>query len=720
MAFTDNFTGASQSLLTDRPGWYFGFGENRLIITATNTLGKVAPVTTSAYNGYYRDDDGSTSPTAGADLLKAGMFVGVLCSGTSEATFNGYCMRQASPTSVRVYKVINGAAGSNLIAGLNITGLADTLGMELRAQVVNGSVNLQVFRQGVQVGSGTDSAASPIGGVPPFTAGRRALLTNTGAADGTGLIDNYQDNYTAGANLTINERVSRFFALQPGGTTATVTFSGGFATVPANVQTRIVDGAGNPLPGFDWATKVPVPAGTTYVGSFADVPKGGPYTIQVRDGAVPGTVTSIVNSVFVGGVVIAWGQSQNQRLNTVGVGGLAATAGMKVFHTTITGDKANPNPTVIREVATQWAQLGSGIVAMANQWHADTGGDPLLIVDCTYGGTSIESWINNVTNISGTEMGWGLWTGVAMTSLAAGDFQATAIYFFQGTSNTSNNGAGYSDNMDVLRDKFLSVLPDQAPLIAVLPHPRSMDGPNTYTLRAIQYAKAISGGTWRLLAWLLDWQMDGDASPHQSTVAAGNPRGGRRIGRGLAKLLANPALDIAGPRPVSARFTDATRAAFDVTFDRDIETPSGATTNLPGHFVSTNSGTSFSLLMTGYSAAIVGPRTLRLSKASGSWPQGTTRYDLLRDEPLSSNFADPDRYVGPEAEMDTNFFSKLITDSSTFDGGRGMPAAPIMGTGLVVQEADAATPSVLDLLITIEGGATHLVQWTINPPAQAI
>jgi hypothetical protein len=44
--------------------------------------------------------------------------------------------------------------------------------------------------------------------------------------------------------------------------------------------------------------------------------------------------------------------------------------------------------------------------------------------------------------------------------------------------------------------------------------------------------------------------------------------------------------------------------SIDITFDRDIETPSGVTTGIPGCYVSTNSGTSWPALPTGYTASI--------------------------------------------------------------------------------------------------------------------
>ena len=65
---------------------------------------------------------------------------------------------------------------------------------------------------------------------------------------------------------------------------------------------------------------------------------------------------------------------------------------------------------------------------------------------------------------------------------------------------------------------------------------------------------------------------------------------GVRVGRGLAKNISNATLDIAGPQIVSAVFNGA-RTTIDITFDRDIETPSAVTTGIQGVFVSEDSGT---------------------------------------------------------------------------------------------------------------------------------
>ncbi|MET0373165.1 MAG: hypothetical protein ABW128_02780, partial [Rhizorhabdus sp.] len=399
---------------------------------------------------------------------------------------------------------------------------------------------------------------------------------------------------------------------------------------------------------------------------------------------------------------------------------------------------------------------------------------PLLIVYCAYQGTSIEYWVNNrkgtynpqdqsggndVTTLWGTSPT----TGLAWFMAAAARYQATLIVHMQGTADTGNDGninasgKSYAQLLDELKAKFETLYAGVAvpPLYAIVPHQRSDDGPATWRMRSIQHQKAISGGTYRLAAWLLDWQMDLDGSPHQIDGATGNIRGGRRIGRGVARLLKDATLDIAGPQIVSA-VRAANGAYVDVTFDRDIRTPGGATTGLPGWWVSADGVAWTNTANT--TAAIASARVLRLTPNSGTIAAGS-RLDLLRGTPFASDLTVAD-CVGPiatvtatgdttagstsvnitaisgtvskgdsvsgagiagnsqlngvgsgpgtytltspatvtatgvaltisrtESLLEANYLSKVITDTTSFGNGRGMPASPVMGSGFAIAEA---------------------------------
>jgi len=680
MPFTDNFTGTAGQLLSARTGWSFLFGDNTITIGTTGTSLSRGTTATSTPQVYLRDDDGSLSQAVGCDFLgSVGSSWGplVMASGTSLATFNGYWMRpQTGGTSARVYRITNGVVGGSPI--LTVSGLTNSLQLELRCAVSGGNAVLSVWSAGVQVGSSyTDSS------VNKNITGQRGLYINVAGSLASSPIDNWFDNYTAGINLVLQERTSRFFE-GIRNTTPAVFLSGTYSTTPTSIEARLEDAAGAAVSGFDWATKVATPSGGVFTVSFAAVPVGGPYTVAIRDSAVPATVVRNSNGLYVGAVIMPWGQSQNDKLGSSGAGLLSAATGMKVFYSCPSDKTIKDRPSTLKEVLTNAATIGNGIVAWANQWHADSGGVPLLIQDCTVPGSGITAWINDIHDSNqGADLTNLLWSNFATAAFVSCDYQASAIMWMQGT-NDVGSWASYAANMELLKTKFNTALSTQNPLYCVTPHQRSNDTEQTWNMRNAQYGKAVSGGTWRLASFLLDWEMGANASPHQSTNAQGNPRGGYRIGRAMARLLVDSSIE-SPPQVVSATFTSPARTAFDVVFSADIEAADGTTTTgLPGHFASLNSGTTWPAL-SNLTAAITGARTVRMTSTVGALPAATTRYDLLRGTPFSSDGSISD-YIGAESGLEASTFAKLLTSTSSFESGRGLPARPVMGTGMAVSE----------------------------------
>lgn len=454
----------------------------------------------------------------------------------------------------------------------------------------------------------------------------------------------------------------------------------------------------------DW-TSASVQTGGAYRHTFTDVPAGGPYYQAVRDG-VAGAVTRSTAGIKVGANVVLWGQSQCERLFTQDIASPSVSAEVNatilsaIDPANVTrGNRVDPLSPGMGQIT---RVTGSGAIAIANQWLADVGSSiPLQIVQVAYQGTGIHQWIANdpgtpgdATNLWGTSPSTGLaW---AMADLA--EYQATAVIFFQGTSNVGAVAA-YPAQMDTLKGMFETLYNGTVapPLFLVAPHPRSNDGNQVFALRNAQFAKASSGGTWRVLCSMLDHEMDASGSAHQANGATGQIRLGRRLGRGAAKWIIDNALDNLGPRILRAEFTDGSRNVIEITFDRDIKLAdgtafAGSPVALPASFsTSTNSGSTFTpLLSPDHSAAIVGARKVRLTKTTGSWPEGTTRIDYLRGTPYSSDPTTAD-FVGTEGAIQTDYLSKVITDTTSFDGGRGMPFAPPMGAGFAVAEAGAPT-----------------------------
>lgn len=682
MPFTDDFTGTTGQTLESRTGWAVGVGQSCFTITASGTVAKNSG-TASAFNTIWRNpDDGATNQRIVCDILSAN--IGPIVFG--DGSGNGYGLRVVSGTSLRLIRILNGVPVATSLATAAIT---SGVAAEIRAYVSGSTTVVEMWQAGALLATYTDSGQTN----PRLTGGRRGLFASVTGSVASG-IDNFTDNSVLPSNLNITETLPGF-VWEGVRAASAISYAGAYATTPASIEARIVTApGGTALAGYDWSVKVASPTGGAFTVAFADVPTGGPYYLQLRDSAVPGTVTESINPFYVGAVVWLWGQSQQSKLTTDQLGAVTGSAGSKAFVMRIP-DKTAPGVPGVLSVASQSASLGEGIVALANQWVADTGNVPAMFIDCTFPGTSIDDWIGDAFP-SGPAATWRTWSGIFAAYQAAARSQGSAVLWRQGTAGVSDY-ASYAAKMDILAAMFDAGL-NGDPLHIVMPHPRSGDGPNTWNMRNVQYAKAASGGRWRQGPVIIDIAMDGDNSPHQAAGATGFRREGTRQGRGAAKYLHNALLDIAGPR-ISSAVLAAGGSKIILTFDRTIETPSGATTNLPGFYVA-DDGVSFPAVPSGYTAAITAANKVELTRASGTWTTNA-RVDMYRGVPFSSGATDPD-YVGAEASVEANYLSKVITDASAFDGGRGVPAQPGPESGHPV-----TTAARVDFVATSAAGATY-------------
>lgn len=680
MAFSDDFTGTSGQGLGERDGWTQLQGTaDDAKITNSNQLERT---TTGGGKLFYAtSDDEAPSQTVKADFFH-GINIGTVVFGSvSGGAFSGYVLRaQANLLSCRLWKIIDDGTPALLVAS---SATPDCIGLELRVSLNgNGDPVLTVFRQGIQIATHTDTSGTKI------TSGRRGITFPTISSTGGGALDNYEDNSGEGGGeeiaFTLSER-STAFPLKPGRThNWTLTFTG----EPASIEARWVDRDGNAISGQNWQEVDDDPTGGSSAFAVNAPSTPGDYRLQVRDGEE--TATGITSGfIRVGKINVHWGQSQAHRMfnQSDDLNALAPTSGIKctiVYYPGNTGH-LNPAPPTFVDLATGYPSLAGGVIARANQIWADNGGVPFTLVQNSVGGTGIDNWLDNDP---GASMTWGLWD-LAEAVADALEGQADAVSFDQGTSGLAEYNT-YAGKMDLLADKYEELYGEEL-IFIVHPHPRSDDGPNTWNMRNVQYGKAISGGRWRMGAWALDHQLHSEGDPHQKAGATGNWRRGTHLGRGDANGLYGLSLDISGPAITSVQFTSAARTAFDITYAANIEQADGtayssAPIALPSHLfsVSENSGSTFGY--TGFTAAIVASNRVRLTKSSGSWPATTTRVDYLRGIPFASDSSNTAEYIGPEADMEADRLSKVLTDTSGFDGGRGMPLAPIMSTGALVEE----------------------------------
>lgn len=682
MPFSDKFDGPLNQALASRPGWVLAFGDPSLVVSSAGRLNKVATI--NAPTLYLRSDDAATvNQEATADLLATSNSNGVvlLASGTSGANLNAYLLIMSGATTARVHRIDNNVVSSQIMS----IPVADNLQVGLRATVAadGSSTTLQVLKNGSPVGSAfVDTNANR------KTAGRRGLVTR-GTTVASGVFDNWSDN-SNDPTLALTPMLRNFVEGVANAGAVAVPFAGN-CLAGATIEARIIDAGGNPVADMGWTALSGSTAGGTFSGRLTGaLPPGLGYRRQVRDAATPGTVITDFGGFNVGAIVIFWGQSQQNIFTNGGDKTLvvSAPARARCFYMDDPNKAAN-NPIAPLLVAANNAQVGNAMRATFNQFcEDDPSGTPLLGVDLSAAGSGIDQWLNDANGRGNPQLQVPLTAGFAAATFAAVYGRWTAEVWMQGTTDVGawSTYAAKMDQLAALFDGYVEAGAQPPIARLVNPHPRSDDGGNTWNLRNAQYGRAIVPGTrrWQLGAWLLNHSLSlaSVGEPHQQGGVVTSNRMGRRVGRRLA-LLVGATVDPYGPRVVRADFVDATRQAIDVLFDRDIRTPAGVTAGLPGHFLSTNNGSSWPAVPSGYTAAIVGARTLRLTSTGGAFPLGLTRYDLLRGTPFANDPGSPD-YVGPEEDMEASFLSRVITDTTAFDDNAGNLAVPVMGTGLPV------------------------------------
>lgn len=749
MAFSDNFTGTAGQKLSARTGWSLLVGTDDFQIGTGATANQLVRSTgTSTVAFYGTGNDSTTAQTVTADI-GASDNPGVVVLGNADtgATFTGYVLKFHTGNSVRLWRY-NLSVGALLAT---VGSISDGLALELDVTLVAGNPSFTMKHGGATLGTFTDSSASKV------VSGQRGVcLTATGTI--TPAFDNYSDNFTppVSAAFTLTEPFSGFVfegLRQTSDPSIAVSWTG----APGNVQARIVNSIGGAaVSGFDWATQVSSPAANSSATlTFPGLPVGGYYRVQVRD-----TVTTAeadgLNDWSVGAVIPIWGRSQAAKLFSNG-GTLAPTSGSRV---SVVQNGTTPGSITTAQLSAGQGAESEGVVAIANDWQADTSNVPAMIVAVAFPGLAITDFIGDTslsltvsgvtgtftseaitssdgktanvtvsgstltltnaghftagTTITGGTSGatatvatvWNVWTGHVTNAMNAAKNQASGFaYYMADTGDGGALDAAYSADLDTIKTMFDALTPGQIPLYGIVPHMRANNGLFTFTLRQIMFDKANSGGSYRLLTFVNDIVLAADGDPHQAVGAFGNQRAGTRIGRGLAWLLSNSSLSRVGPQIASAAFTNGSKNVIEVTFDRAIHTPDSSTTGIQGVHVSTDSGSTFpDPGAVGFSTAITASNKIQITKASGSWTSGVTRIDFMRGIPFTSTAGAT--FAGPESTVEANYLDKMIYDTTTFESSRGLPWSPVMGTGFGVSDASsgAGTPAWSKLSLSMSSG----------------
>jgi len=132
---------------------------------------------------------------------------------------------------------------------------------------------------------GTDADAGGTGlthSVTGLTAGVAYTFTVKATnANGDSAASSTSNSVTLTAIVTTTPIAGQI--VQRSGTTGTISVTGTYTGSPTTIEARIVShGTSTALSGFDWQTKVASPSGGTFSFSFASVPQGGWYNVQVR------------------------------------------------------------------------------------------------------------------------------------------------------------------------------------------------------------------------------------------------------------------------------------------------------------------------------------------------------------------------------------------------------------------------------------------------------
>lgn len=232
--------------------------------------------------------------TAGMEMSGQG-YQWTSLTATDSASAGATATTLSGPSSGAV-----GVASTNFTVGANgaITGT-------VTVTPADGGAGGAFTPASVAISSGTPTAAFTY---TPASSGAKTISIS----DDGGLTDATPLTYTATSTNAITITTPADGRIhQRSGTTGTITVTGTYTGTPTTIEARLVqDGTSTPLASFDWATKVASPAGGAYSFSFAGVPQGGWYNVQVRfSNDTPTSATS--GKVGVGVLIGMVGQSNS-------------------------------------------------------------------------------------------------------------------------------------------------------------------------------------------------------------------------------------------------------------------------------------------------------------------------------------------------------------------------------------------------------------------------
>ena len=450
-------------------------------------------------------------------------------------------------------------AGQN--AGIS-TGSDHTI--KLVASGTGATVNLEVFVNGVSKLTYADNHANR------RVTGRTGFQISGETTNTTGLhlIGVLGEAVSASASIGISTPVGGKIH-QRSGTAGTISVSGTYTGTPTTIEARLVlDGTNTPVSGYDWSVKDAAPSGSAYSFSFAAVPQGGWYNVQVRH-SNDTAVNSTSGKVGIGALFVVDGQSN---------------AWLWFSSTAYAGDSSlTPNPLLriagiqptswdVPATATMNASIACGNALVSAL------GIPVGLIDGTWDGSGLTISSNGGQWIIGGAAG-----NAYTSSAAAISAETTAIegnVWIQGESDagSATQSAYYTalGQMIALRRTALSQ-PALPYVIATLA--RDTSGTSTDTKRQnINLALAQKCGDaniYRVDRYDLPLHTDGI---HHT--AAGFTALGQRVARALLAAIGKVST-YRGPRIASVSKVNSTTFDINLTHDYGSDfTPTSSITGL--------------------------------------------------------------------------------------------------------------------------------------------
>lgn len=425
---------------------------------------------------------------------------------------------------------------------------------------------------------------------PASTGAKSITLTNDGGATNPSAV-----TYTATSSNAIGlTDVADLRIIQRASGVGSLAISGTH-TGATSVQARVVQ-HGTSTEALTWTTIDAAPGGSTWSGTLANIPQGGWYNVQVRQGNSTGTTAAGSNRFGVGALYCFAGQSNAQQMFSIGSGTASSTTA-----------KLN---------GSGWAaNTGAGAIAFANAMTSALG-VPVGVIDAGVSGASLTT--------EGSR-GFGIWletggapytTWQARVTAAGGKLEA--LLWLQGEADAFQAvaGATYTAGLATMLSRMRTYLSQASLPVFLTPLPRTSHADADDAAWNTINDCIIAAGTSTEIVAADTWDLPLADTVHYSDIGYSTLAG--RIALSVRKF-GGAALESRGPFVASATYAGST-ITVNLTHRGGTDfTPTSGITGL--RFVANGSvitptsvvRSSATQVTATFSAPVVGPATVAVA-----------------------------------------------------------------------------------------------------------